>query len=139
MTIHELKIYGFGKHCNLEISFYDGTNIILGRNESGKSTVASFIRALLYGMPENNTSRERKKFRPGNRDVKYGGEMTFEHMGVLYKVTSEFGESKINDVTILYNVNYSRFFKNSTLSLSLTHTHTHYFIIEDCQIYLSEN
>lgn len=104
MTIHELKIYGFGKHCNLEISFYDGTNIILGRNESGKSTVASFIRALLYGMPENNTSRERKKFRPGNRDVKYGGEMTFEHMGVLYKVTSEFGESKINDVTILYNV-----------------------------------
>ena len=104
MTIHELKIYGFGKHCNLEISFYDGTNIILGRNESGKSTVASFIRALLYGMPENNTSKERKKFRPGNRDVKYGGEMTFEHMGVLYKVTSEFGESKINDVTILYNV-----------------------------------
>lgn len=104
MTIHELKIYGFGKHCNLEISFYDGTNIILGRNESGKSTVASFIRALLYGMPENNTSMERKKFRPGNRDVKYGGEMTFEHMGVLYKVTSEFGESKINDVTILYNV-----------------------------------
>ncbi|MBR5786193.1 MAG: AAA family ATPase [Clostridia bacterium] len=104
MTIHELKIYGFGKHCNLEISFYDGTNIILGRNESGKSTVASFIRALLYGMPENNTSRERKKFHPGNRDVKYGGEMTFEHMGVLYKVTSEFGESKINDVTILYNV-----------------------------------
>lgn len=104
MTIHELKIYGFGKHCNLEISFYDGTNIILGRNESGKSTVASFIRALLYGMPENNTSRERKKFRPGNRDIKYGGEMTFEHMGVLYKVTSEFGESKINDVTILYNV-----------------------------------
>ena len=104
MTIHELKIYGFGKHCNLEISFYDGTNIILGRNESGKSTVASFIRALLYGMPKNNTSRERKKFRPGNRDVKYGGEMTFEHMGVLYKVTSEFGESKINDVTILYNV-----------------------------------
>lgn len=104
MTIHELKIYGFGKHRDLEITFNDGTNIILGRNESGKSTVAAFIRALLYGMPESNTSKERKKFRPVSRDVKYGGEMTFEHMGVLYKVTSEFGESKINDITILYNV-----------------------------------
>ena len=29
MTIHELKIYGFGKHRDLEITFNDGTKNLL--------------------------------------------------------------------------------------------------------------
>ena len=52
MIIHELKIDGFGKHCNLNINFSENINILLGSNESGKSTVVSFVKALLYGMPE---------------------------------------------------------------------------------------
>ena len=104
MTIHELKIDGFGKHCNVTINFYDGVNIIIGNNESGKSTIAAFVRALLYGMPSSDVSKDRKKYRPWDRTAKYGGEMLFEHKGVVYKVTAEFAELNKNDSIILYNV-----------------------------------
>ena len=104
MTIHELKIDGFGKHCNVTINFRDGVNIIIGNNESGKSTIAAFVRALLYGMPSSDVSKDRKKYRPWDRTAKYGGEMLFEHKGVVYKVTAEFAELNKNDSIILYNV-----------------------------------
>ncbi|MBE7059099.1 MAG: hypothetical protein E7387_08435 [Ruminococcaceae bacterium] len=104
MRINELKIDGFGKHCNLNINFRENINIILGRNESGKSTVVSFIRALLYGMPEIELCNDRKKYHPWDKNAKYGGEMIFEHNNILYKVSAEFGNMKKNDVFTLYNV-----------------------------------
>ena len=104
MRINELKIDGFGKHCNLTINFSENINIISGRNESGKSTVVSFIRALLYGMPEVELCNDRKKYRPWDKNAKYGGEMLFEHNGILYKVSTEFGNMKKNDIVTLYNV-----------------------------------
>ena len=104
MTIHEIIINGFGNHCNVTINFRDGINIIVGNNESGKSTIAAFVRALLYGMPGSDVSKDRKKYRPWDRTAKYGGEMLFEHKGVVYKVTAEFAELNKNDSIILYNV-----------------------------------
>ena len=104
MIIHEIKIDGFGKHSDLNINFNDNINIILGRNESGKSTVVSFIRALLYGMPDVENCNDRKKYRPWDKTAKYGGEMTFERNGVLYKVSAEFGTVKKNDNISLFNL-----------------------------------
>ena len=104
MIIHELKIDGFGKHCNLNINFSENINILLGSNESGKSTVVSFIRALLYGMPEIEICNDRKKYRPWDKNAKYGGEMKFEHNGILYKVSAEFDSTKKNDKILLYNL-----------------------------------
>lgn len=104
MTIHEIKIYGFGKHCNLNLSFSEGVNIIFGGNESGKSTIAAFIRAMLYGVSGRGVqNNERKKFQPWDKGVKYGGELSFEHKGVLYRAVSVFGEGKKEDSVILYN------------------------------------
>lgn len=104
MIIHELKIDGFGKHYNLDVKFNENINIILGNNESGKSTVVSFIRALLFGMPDTEHCIDRKKYRPWKKSAKYGGEMIFEHKGILYKVCAEFGNSKKNDNFLLYNL-----------------------------------
>ena len=94
MTIHEIKIEGFGKHINFDLSLNEGFNIILGSNESGKSTVAAFVRALLYGMPDIDTCKDRKKYRPWDKNAKFGGNMTFEHNGVVYIVSAEFGKTK---------------------------------------------
>lgn len=104
MTIHEIKIDGFGKHCNVNFIFKDGVNIIIGSNESGKSTVASFVRALLYGLPNTDVSKDRKKYRPWDKTSKYGGELLFEHKGILYNISAEFAENPKNDVVILCNV-----------------------------------
>lgn len=103
MTIHEIKINGFGKHSNLELNFAEEVNVIYGGNESGKSTVAAFIRAMLYGLSGRGAQNERKKFQPWDRSVKYGGEMSFEQKGVLYRAAAVFGESKKEDNITLYN------------------------------------
>ena len=72
MIIHEIKINGFGKHSNWELNFAEGVNVISGGNESGKSTVVAFIRAMLYGLSGRGAQNERKKFQPWDRSVKYG-------------------------------------------------------------------
>ena len=91
MTIHEIKIGGFGKHRDVVINLREGVNIISGDNESGKSTVAAFIRAMLYGLSGRGAQNERKKFLPWDRGAKYGGELSFEHKGVRYRVAAAFG------------------------------------------------
>ena len=43
MKIKELRLKNFGKFTNKEIHFSDGMNVIYGENESGKSTLYTFI------------------------------------------------------------------------------------------------
>lgn len=50
MKIKELRLKNFGKFTNKEIHFLDGMNVIYGENESGKSTLYTFIRAMLFGL-----------------------------------------------------------------------------------------
>lgn len=104
MTIHELKISGFGKHCDLTLTFSEGVNIICGNNESGKSTILAYVRALLYGLPEVERCVDRKKYLPWKKDSIYGGSMTFEHKGILYNISAIFAKAKKDDVITLYNV-----------------------------------
>lgn len=53
MIIEKLEIISFGKFKNKIIDFSSGLNVIYGDNESGKSTVISFILAMLYGFGDN--------------------------------------------------------------------------------------
>lgn len=52
MIINKLDIISFGKFHNKQIEFNDNLNIIVGKNEAGKSTVIDFIYAMLYGFGE---------------------------------------------------------------------------------------
>lgn len=56
MYIEKIHIDSFGKLTDFTLELDSGVNIIEGRNESGKSTVAAFIKFIFYGMPP----RERK-------------------------------------------------------------------------------
>ena len=53
MQINKLEIISFGKFKNKTINLKNGVNIISGENESGKSTVISFIYAMFYGFGES--------------------------------------------------------------------------------------
>lgn len=50
MQINEAKIFQFGKLQNKNITFKPGMNVIYGKNEAGKSTLHSFLKAMLFGM-----------------------------------------------------------------------------------------
>lgn len=58
MIIEELKIGRFAGFENKTFNFSEGINLIEGENESGKSSIAEFIRFIFYGVradqkPEN--------------------------------------------------------------------------------------
>lgn len=57
MIIEKLHITSFGQLADADIELSSGTNVIEGGNESGKSTVAAFIKFILYGMRDPNERR----------------------------------------------------------------------------------
>lgn len=63
MRIDQILINGFGKFDKKEIEFDKGFNIVYGTNESGKSTIQAFIKAMLY-YPDK---KEEKKYLPWGR------------------------------------------------------------------------
>ncbi len=54
MQIESLNITSFGGLRDLSLEFSDGLTVIEGSNESGKSTVAAFIKFMLYGFTDKN-------------------------------------------------------------------------------------
>ncbi len=63
MIIEKIVIKSFGRITDMTLEFAEGVNIIEGENESGKSTIAAFIRYMLYGFTDNEDGglSERKK------------------------------------------------------------------------------
>ena len=49
---------GFGNVTNKEIELEDGINVVYGKNESGKSTLASFIKCIFYGINKNKAGND---------------------------------------------------------------------------------
>ena len=54
MKIQQLHITEFASFKDRSFDLTGGVTVIEGRNESGKSTLAAFIRFMLYGLPEKN-------------------------------------------------------------------------------------
>ena len=50
MRLISCYIDGFGKLNNMEVQFEDGINTFVQDNGWGKSTLAAFIRVMLYGF-----------------------------------------------------------------------------------------
>ncbi len=56
MRIHSIHIIEYAAMKDRRFDFSDGLNIIEGKNESGKSTILSFIKFMLYGFPKGKGS-----------------------------------------------------------------------------------
>ena len=50
MIIEKVDIKSFGRITDLTLNFSDTVNVIEGENEAGKSTIAAFIKYMLYGF-----------------------------------------------------------------------------------------
>ena len=79
MQFKNLQINGFGKLEDVNINLKNGLNLILGDNESGKSTFTEFIKGILYGVSRNKNGKEYsdyEKFKPWN-DKNFSGKLVY--------------------------------------------------------------
>ena len=53
MILNKLLLKSFGKFQNREIVLKEGINVVYGENESGKSTMHTFLRAMFFGLRRN--------------------------------------------------------------------------------------
>lgn len=89
MTIDRIDIKSFGQICNMTLEFSDSVNVIEGQNEAGKSTIAAFIKYMLYGFdPEEKPGVISERRRRINWDSGIAeGSMHITARGKKYMIT----------------------------------------------------
>lgn len=86
MKIVRIKVDSFGKLKDLDLQFDSHFNIVYGRNESGKSTLHSFIRSMILGMEKND-----HRYLPWGNEKRFGGSLYLEDDdGNEQKITRDF-------------------------------------------------
>ena len=107
MKLIRMHVDNFGGLHNYDYSFEEGLNVVLQDNGWGKTTMAAFLKAMLYGFDSKRskdiTENERKRYLPwqgGN----YGGSLDFEADGVNYRIIRTFGATPRFDKTKILNL-----------------------------------
>ena len=97
MKLISCHIENFGGLSGFDMEFDAGLTVLRRENGFGKTTLAEFIRAMLYGFPRSSKNQNRrKKYRPWNGG-KCGGHLTFEEGGRLYRIERTFGATPRGD------------------------------------------
>ncbi|MBO5884181.1 MAG: hypothetical protein J6Q51_00115 [Clostridia bacterium] len=100
MKLIKCYIENFGKLHNFEFNFSNGLNSIKEENGWGKTTFATFIKSMFYGLPSttkrNLDENERKKYSPWQGGA-FGGNIEFEVNNKKYRVERFFGKNNSED------------------------------------------
>lgn len=121
MLLKNIQINGFGKLEDVNIDLKNGLNLVVGDNESGKSTLMEFIKGIFYGVNKNKNGKDYsdfERFKPWN-ETTFSGKMTY-NMGdeefIVYRdfnrnntkvydkmgidITNEFDKDKSRGATV---------------------------------------
>lgn len=103
MKLLKCHIVGFGNWKNKTIEFQDGLTSVCEKNGFGKSSLASFIRAMFYGLERvTKANNERKRALPFDGSP-CGGSLDFEWQGNQYSIERSFiGKTPKDDTLICY-------------------------------------
>lgn len=100
MIITSCYVENFGKLHQYSLELTQGMNILNEENGWGKTTLAAFIEAMLYGMENKPRARLedsiRKKYKPWQHGT-FGGNMVFQVGEKEYRVERSFGEKASED------------------------------------------
>lgn len=106
MRLRELNVKNFGVFHQKTIHLQDGINLIYGENESGKSTLHSFIRSMFFGLRKQRGRASRQdnysRYEPWENPAYYAGSISFESGGKLFRLERSFyrGEPKADLVCV---------------------------------------
>lgn len=107
MKLLRLHVENFGALHDFDLSFRDGMNLLYQKNGWGKTTLAVFIKAMLYGLPSSTKrsldENERKKYTPWQGGA-YGGSLEFEDARGSYRIERFFGAKESGDSFALYDL-----------------------------------
>ena len=103
MKLLKCHIVGFGNWKNKTIDFQDGLTSVCEKNGFGKSSLASFIRAMFYGLERvTKANNERKRALPFDGSP-CGGSLDFEWEGNQYSIERSFiGKTPKDDTLVCY-------------------------------------
>lgn len=106
MQILRLHIENFGRLHDFDMEFQEGLQVLCQENGWGKSTLAAFIKAMFYGLPQTARrslkENERKRYRPWQGGA-FGGSMEFRVERDTYRVERFFGAKDREDTFALYD------------------------------------
>ncbi|PLS17528.1 hypothetical protein CVD28_11040 [Bacillus sp. M6-12] len=100
MIIREVHIYGYGKLEDIKFDTANDVLVFCGENESGKSTIMSFIHSVLFGFPTKAHSEQR--YEPKNH-AKYGGKLTLESARYGIITVERVKGKAAGDVTVTFS------------------------------------
>lgn len=102
MKLISCYIENFGNMKQRGFDFERGLTSVCEQNGYGKTTLASFLKAMFYGLKQTRKSDkelgERERFYPFEGG-KFGGNVVFEKGGVIVKIERFFGKKSVTEDT----------------------------------------
>ncbi len=99
MKITRIKVDAFGKLTDLDLKLDSHFNIIYGRNESGKTTLYSFIKSIILGKEKHYN-----KYLPWEDEKRFGGSLYLEDDdGNEQKITRDFLDKDLDEDLIEFS------------------------------------
>lgn len=107
MKLLHAYVENFGTLAQYELHASEGLNTLYQPNGWGKSTLAVFIKAMLYGLPatakRSLDENERKKYTPWQGGT-FGGSIEFESEKGRFRAERFFGAKESEDTFALYDL-----------------------------------
>lgn len=98
MNILDIQMNHFGRFTDQNMSFHSGVNVIYGENETGKSTMHAFIRAMFYGIEKlrgrASKNDEYNLRMPWENGSYFAGSMRFESGGKVFHIYRNFSRQE---------------------------------------------
>ncbi|MDO4266179.1 MAG: AAA family ATPase [Eubacteriales bacterium] len=92
MKLLDIHIRGFGKLHDLSMTFDPDINIIYGKNEAGKSTLHTFLGAMLFGFKSRSGRLLYESLAPW-KAKQYGGSLRFSFEDHIYRIERDFSKA----------------------------------------------
>ncbi len=107
MRLLRLHVENFGTLRDYRMDFGDALNVLHEENGWGKTTLAVFIKAMLYGLPATTKrsldENERKKYTPWQGGA-FGGSLEFSCGAGDFRIERFFGAKEAEDSFALYDL-----------------------------------